>query len=232
MKGTAVVSGLKAKFKVSTDRALAKQLGVTAQAIQNWKNRETVTERQVCGLIHSASRAGATNLQTKVIRPLVEFFRIERCESPQGVKYEMFSVNEGRAEHPYRAGLRAELDNQYGVYMFFDSRGQAIYTGKARRQTLWKEMNLAFNRERGAIQKIKRVRHPVRKQPYRTSEEKSRQIADHIVPLHELATYFSAYEVADGMINELEAMLVRSFANDLLNKRMEKFGQQKRKKSS
>jgi hypothetical protein len=114
--------------------------------------------------------------------------------------------------------------------VFFDSRGQAIYTGKARRQNLWKEMNLAFNRNRGEIQKIKRVHHPTRKQSYRTSDEKARQIRDSFVPLHELARYFSAYQIADTMINELEAMLVRSFANDLLNQRMERFGQQKKKK--
>ena len=32
------------------------------------------------------------------------------------------------------------------------------------------------------------------------------------------------------MINEVEAMLVRSFAYDLLNKRMERFGWQRKKK--
>jgi hypothetical protein len=44
------------------------------------------------------------------------------------------------------------------------------------------------------------------------------------VPLHELAIYFSAYQVDDEMVDKLEALLVRSFANDLLNVRMEKFG--------
>jgi hypothetical protein len=161
----------------------------------------------------------------------VEFFRIAKCESRQGANYELFGMNdEDGGTHPYLAGLRKELENHKGVYIFFDSRGQAIYTGKARRQKLWKEMNLAFNRERGEVQKIKRVNHPTRKQTYRTSDEKARQITHYVVPLHELASYFSAYEIADGLINEVEAMLVRSFANDLLNKKMERFGQQKRKK--
>jgi hypothetical protein len=65
---------------------------------------------------------------------------------------------------------------------------------------------------------------------YRTSDEKARQITDQVVRLSELASYFSAYQVADGMINEMEAVLVRSFANDLLNKKMERFGQQKKRK--
>jgi hypothetical protein len=44
-----------------------------------------------------------------------------------------------------------------------------------------------------------------------------------------LATYFSAYQIVDGMVNKLEALLVRSFANNLLNKRMETFGLQEAK---
>jgi hypothetical protein len=60
------------------------------------------------------------------------------------------------------------------VYVFFDSRGQAIYAGKAKRQTLWKEMTAAFNRARDSVQRIKRVRHPKRRVAYRTSDEKAR----------------------------------------------------------
>ncbi len=231
MKGDTVISAIKKKFKVSTDRALADKIGITAQAIQNWKNRKTVTERQLAGLIYSSRSAGAINMQTKAIRPIVEFFRIEKSESRQRANYELFGTkNEDGDIHPYLDGLRKELEKHKGVYIFFDSRGQAIYTGKARRQSLWKEMNKAFNRPRGEVQKIKRVSHPIRRQPYRTSDEKARQIIDQVVRLSELASYFSAYQVADGLINEMEAMLVRSFANDLLNKKMERFGQQKKKK--
>lgn len=94
---------------------------------------------------------------------------------------------------------------------------------------LWTELNLAFNRDRDDLQKIRRVTHPRRKLQYKTSDEKSRQIMEYSVPLHELALYFSAYEVIDGMIGVVEAMLVRSFANDLLNKRMERFNNRSRK---
>lgn len=229
MKGSNVISALKKRFKVSTDVSLANSLGITAQAIQNWKNYKTVTVRQLAGLVNNARKAGASHLQATGIRPLVEFFHIDRCKSKLGANYELFSTKENGIIHPYLDGLRKELEKHKGVYVFFDSRGQAIYTGKARRN-LWKEMNLAFNRERGEVQKIKRVNHPTRKQIYRTSDEKARQIADYVVPLYELASYFSAYQIADGLINEVEAMLIRSFANDLLNKKMERFGQQKRKK--
>lgn len=228
MRGNKLIATLKKRFGVSTDTALAPQLGLSLQALHNWKRRPRVTERQVCGLVVKASRAGATNLGTQAIRPIVEFFPIGKAKSTQSNRYELFTVSDEGRNHPYRMGLRKELESHHGIYIFFDSRGQAIYAGKARRQKIWKEMKMAFNRGRGDIQKIKRVRQPSRKQAYRTSNEKARQIRDFVVPLYELAAYFSAYEVADNMINELEAMLVRSFANDLLNKRMERFGQQRR----
>jgi hypothetical protein len=202
---------------------VANKLGMSIPAIQNWKNRAKVTPRQLAEMIQKTSKAGASNFQATAIRPLVEFFAIAKCESAQGAKYEVFSDKEDGVEHPYRNGLKKELIEHHGVYVFFDSRGQAIYAGKAKRLNLWKEINSTFNRERGEVQKIKRVRHPSRKQDYRTSDEKSRQIGSHIVPLHELASYFSAYDVTDSMIEDLEALLVRSFANDLLNIRMERF---------
>jgi hypothetical protein len=224
MRGSVVISAFKKRFRLTTDRALAERLGITVQAIQNWKNRKIVTPRQLAGLVQSAGKAGARHFQVTAIRPLVEFCRVEKSESKHGINYEVFDRRDTAGKlHPYRNGLKEELDVHHGVYIFFDSRGRAIYAGKARRQTLWREANLAFNRARGAVQKIKRVRHPERKQLYRTSDEKSRQISDHLVPLYELASYFSAYAVADSMIDDLEALLVRSFANDLLNARTERF---------
>lgn len=197
-------------------------------ALHNWRKRPNVTERQVCGLVVKASQAAAANAESSAIRPIVEFFPIAKTRSTHNKRYELFStMAEGRT-HPFLKGLRDELEKHHGIYVFFDSRGHAIYAGKARKQKIWKEMKLAFNRERGDLQTIKRVRQPIRKQPYRTSDEKVRQIRDFVVPLYEIAAYFSAYEVANNMVNELEAMLVRSFANDLLNKRMERFGQQRR----
>ena len=205
---------------------------MTIPGIQVWKNRQTITERQLSELVHKATQAGAQNMQASAIRPLVEFFPIKKTASRQRAGYVLFATSaEAGGNNRYFEGLRKELESSCGVYIFFDSRGQAIYTGKARKQSLWKEMNLAYNRQRGEVQKIKRVKHPKRNQAYRTSNEKSRQITDYVVPLHELAAYFSAYHVADGMITELEAMLVRSFANDLLNQRMERFRHQRRSTS-
>ena len=223
--GAAIISALEKKLRSKTVTKLAADLGVSGQAIQNWKKRRSVTARQVASLVHKAQAAARSRMQVGAIRPLVEFFPIRKVPSKQEVKYELFGDRDGSDQsHPYLAGLKEELRSCYGVYVFFDSRGQAIYAGKARRQNLWREMKGTFNRERDDLQMIRRVRHPSRKLEYRTSNEKLRQIREVSVPLHELAYYFSAYEVEDVMIGVVEAMLVRSFANDLLNKRMERFG--------
>jgi hypothetical protein len=224
VKGTDIIAALKRKLRVNTDTALARRLGMSIPSMQAWKKRSVITSRQLAELVYRTERAGAKTLRVNAIRPIVEFFPLKRCESRQGAKYEVFSRRDDDGSlHPYRVGLQQELQKHHGIYLFFDSRGQAIYIGKAKRQKLWNEINSAFNRERGDVQTVKRVRHPQRRQDYRTSDEKARQIVDQLVPLHELAAYFSAYEVVDGMINDLEALLVRSFANNLLNARIERF---------
>lgn len=230
MKGKDIIAELKKRFRAETDKELASSLGITTVSIQNWKNRNKWTLRQIAGLVHAASQAGAAGLRRSAVRPLVEFFRIDLCKSRPGSKWELFSIHDREdLEHPYRSGLRNELDSTNGVYIFFDSRGQAIYAGKARKQTLWREMNLALNRPRGEVQKLKRVTHPSRKVAYKTTDEKARQIVDEAVPLFEIANYFSAYDVEGEMIDDIEALLVRSFANNLLNKRMERFSRHKQR---
>ena len=216
---------MKKKLKADSLSALARQLGVSYQAIQNWKNRKVITPRQIASLVGKASKAAQFNANIKSIRPIVEFFPISKVLTKQEAGFEIFSSkSDTKEDHPYLLGLKHELQEHHGIYIFFNSSGSAIYAGKAKRQKLWKEMNLAFNRKRDALQSIRRVRHPSRNVKYATSNERARQIVEVPVPLHELAEYFSAYDVSDGMIGEVEAMLVRSFANDLLNKRMEKFG--------
>ena len=48
-----------------------------------------------------------------------------------------------------------------------------------------------------------------------------RQIRPINVRLHELAEYVSAYQVSEGMIGDIESLLIRAFPNDLLNKKIE-----------
>lgn len=68
-----------------------------------------------------------------------------------------------------------------------------------------------------------RVQHPGSRRKYKGWEKIRRQIVKEPVALYHLANYMSAYQVSTGLINKIEALIVRSFANDLLNIRMEKF---------
>ena len=82
-------------------------------------------------------------------------------------------------------------------------------------------MNNAYNRDRGEVQSIKRVNHPANRIAFKGLDEQKRQIKRQTVALHDIAHYMSAYEVAEGLIGKFEALIVRTFANDLLNVRME-----------
>ncbi|CAB3935441.1 hypothetical protein LMG6000_04328 [Achromobacter insolitus] len=179
-----------------------------------------MTPKRILNVLTRAEGAAQKELHRHAIRPVVEFFKLEKVSSRHGAKFEIFDPS---PSHPYLHGLFQELQSHHGVYVFFDSRGHAIYAGKARKQKLWREINLAFNRDRKDVQTVKRVNHPSRRQPYKTNDEKQRQIYSRAVPLHEMAAYISAYRVVDEMVDGVEAMLVRSFANDLLNVRMERF---------
>jgi hypothetical protein len=231
MDGKTLIEYLKKRLKAKSYTDLASLLGVKYAAILRWKKRRKsqITSRMMGGLISTARLSAFKESQRKTIRPIVEFFGINKELLKKS--HVLFSFKDSNGtDHPYRSGLKDELEGAKGVYVFFDSRGQAIYVGKAIKQSLWREMNFAFNRKRESVQKIKRVKHPETRVQYKTSGEKSRQIIESAVPLHEIAYYFSAYEVEIGMIDELESLLIRSFANDLLNVQMGRFGQQRKKR--
>jgi hypothetical protein len=157
-----------------------------------------------------------------IIKPIVEFFDLEAEDSASGKKMELFSAELAK-RHPYLRGLKECLKATRGIYIFYDTRGRALYAGKAKDRSLWAELKSAFNRNRHDHQKIKRVKHPHIRVAFRTANEKLRRIRPQQVSLFELAEYVSIYEVDDNLIDTLEALLVRGFANDLMNARMEKF---------
>lgn len=207
----------------ATDRAVAEYLGISVQSLGNWRSRETITPRQMFNLLKCVSKAAKQQAQTNAIYPVVEFFQIQSTSVGGGENRRIFDVSNSDSSHPYLAGLKRELELHRGVYIFYDSRGRALYVGKTRTQSLWKEINLAYNRDRDQrIQSIFRVQHPERRQNFRTADEIRRQIRQVSVRLHELAAYVSAYRVTDEMIVDIESLLIRSFPNDLLNKKIEK----------
>lgn len=227
MKGSELIEQVRRSiatddYPTPTDRAVAIHLGVSGTTLANWRARETVTSRQMAGLLTSAAKASRQRALAEATRPVVEFFQIRRASIGSGDTYRIFDAGRGGDEHPYLSGLKRELETRKGIYVFYDSRGRGLYVGKTKAQTLWQEINLAYNRDRDPrLQSILRVQHPERRQDFRNSDEMRRQIRPINVRLHELAHYFSAYEVVEEMISDVESLLIRAFPNDLLNKKIE-----------
>jgi hypothetical protein len=221
MKAKLLLDSLKKKLKTTSQASLASALGVSVQTLHNWKTRNiSLSAAQIANAIYKSNKAAVKQSQLRTIQPIVEFYEIDSCETKQGASWQILDTGSGA--NSYRNGLRASLEQSNGVYIFYDSRGRALYAGKAKDQPLWKEMNLAFNRDR-ALQKINLTHHPDRNQEFQPGHEKLRQPKRTQLALFDLACYFSAYKIDYGMINDLEALLVRGFANDLLNAKMETF---------
>lgn len=221
MDAEELIRALERRLGTSSQSELAASLGVTVQTLINWRSRgEKLTPNQVASAMVKSQLVAVQKAQLQTIRPLAEFFPIDASPSRQDANWEIFDG--GSAATTYSQGLKERLLSTYGIYLFYDSRGQSIYVGKAKKQSLWKEMNNAFNRKRD-VQKVRLVNHPNQNRTFTPGHEKLRQPQWNTLTLCDMAYYFSAYEVAPGMINDLEALIIRGFANDLLNVKMERF---------
>lgn len=204
---------------------MAKILGVTQASLSQWKSKNTgITKAQIANAISASRKQAKKDAHKTTMRPIIEFFPLDAVESRGGAKYELFPT--GRDENPQHAAIRKCLENAKGIYVFYDTRGRAIYAGKAKSQSLWSELKNVFNRER-KTQQVYRVEHPEQKKSFVPAYNKERRICKTQLELSDIAAYLSVYEVDEPMINSLEALLVRGFANDLLNVRMEKFDNHK-----
>ena len=207
------------RFKADSD--VASYLNITQAQLSQWRTaRKNLTNLQIHRLFEKSRRAAEHDIRQSAIQPIVEFFPINCTESPRGKNWELFPTRDGASRHV--RGLHQKLCASKGVYLFYDTRGQALYAGRTTRQNLWAEMTSALNRRRGK-QKIKLVQHPTRNQEFVSAVDQPRRIENTAVLLADVASYFSAYEIELGMIAALEAFLIRAFPNDLLNTKMETF---------
>lgn len=227
--GADVISAIRKKLTVvgeaPTEGSIAQHLGMHVAQLSAFKTEANLTPLRIANLVQRAVRVGEERALSSPVKPVVEFYPIDAELNQRGGKlHELFEVNVDGKPHPYRAGLKDQLEKASGIYIFYDSRGRALYAGQAKTQPLWNEMKAAFNRDRQNLQLLRRVNHPDKKAiAFKPSDEKSRQIVQRAVPLSALAAYFSAYEVPVALIDDMEAFLIRAFPNDLLNKKMEMF---------
>lgn len=215
------VDELRKKYQQPNNKLLAEHLGVSYSTLHKWHTEpRKLTHRQVVNIVDKAKRHGSREVHLSGVRPIVEYYPIDAAVSQQGAKWELFNAEESGNKR--QEGLKEVLQESYGIYVFYDSRGSAIYIGKAKEQSLWDEMKSAFNRDR-KTQKLKIVPHPTTGTGYRPAYESPRNIVNTHILLSDMVTYFSAYNVENDMINNIEALLVRVYANGLLNARIEKF---------
>ena len=224
MNSAELLRHLLRKMGAVTEIELAHLLGIKPAALAHWRKESTVlSPLQVANALYKAHSTAKSHVHNTAIRPIVEFFPIDA--TPVGreeTTMSVFPANKQAGKH-YTGLYDALLSAKSGLYIFYDSRGRALYAGQTKKQNIWKEMNLAFNRNRSA-QVMTLVRHPERDVAFKSADLKVRQPTDTNLKLYDLASYFSAYEVIPEMVDDLEALLVRAFPNDLLNLKMEKFG--------
>ncbi|HCH0949908.1 TPA: hypothetical protein NKP42_004523 [Vibrio parahaemolyticus] len=221
MNSKELVDELRVKYHSPNNKHLSESLGLSYSTVQKWSNEpRNLTVKQVVSVIEKVSQQSVFDAHSYSIKPIVEYYPIEVAESKQGAHWELFDSDVSGNKR--QEDIKDYLRDCYGVYVFYDSRGEALYIGKAKEQSLWDEMKSAFNRDR-QTQKIKLVSHPYTGTGFKPAFESPRKIEKTNLQLADMASYFSAYEVEGDMINNVEALLVRVFANSILNVKMEKF---------
>lgn len=225
MNGIDLIDKIKDKFYLGrTDASLATFLGVQPTSLQNWKHAQEITPTQMANISKKIYEAGKRDLLKSLIRPIVEFYPITQANARGGVNQEVLN-SKINSQHKK---IRQWLEKENGIYIFYSSEGCALYVGKtnSKNRSLWKRMNESYNtvKEKN-VQSIYRVAHPEKNvEIFPAFETKGyKQIRKQNVPLYELAEYFSAYAVEESAISLVEALLVRSFPNDLKNLKMENF---------
>ena len=204
------------------DSDLAARLGKTSNTIDNWQKKPgPLSSARVASLVKGAMDAEAKREREEIhknfIKSIIEYFPIKKVESKHGKNYEI-SPPDG---YKNKWGtLLKELQNaNSGIYIFYDSSGRAIYVGKTAgtATSLWARMKMSFNHDQQKSRKLYCIDHGPK------AKTQAQKLGPKPVQLHELAKYFSAYQVDPEMVHNIEALLIRAFADNLMNKKMETF---------
>lgn len=213
LDGKQFMENLRSRFHANTNLDLAIELGLTQQAFYQYE-KKPIGVKEVATLIRKAREHFAQN----AIKPIIEFYPITKSATTHGAQSEIIdaSKNSKRGQK-----IRELLRKKHGIYLFYNSQGKLLYIGKAEKTHLWQEIKNAYNRTR-ADQKIYSVNHPTTGSSFEPAFKAPRQIKKISFKLHDLAAYFSAYEVEDALVHHLEAAIIRMVPNDNLNAKIEK----------
>lgn len=195
---------------------LARTLGVKSHDVYHWLAGQVKKPSTIEKIIESIVNSSRRQAISDSYNTIAELKPLKARLTKQGGSYDMVI---GKNENESKS-IEQELKAEYGgLYIFYDSLGKAIYAGKTEikkkngkicKNSLWDEMKSAFNRERKS-QII-----------FRSNNSKANtRITKQKYFLYETACYVSAYKVDELAISDFEALIIRSFPNDLTNVRME-----------
>lgn len=137
---------------------LAILLGVSGVQLRRYRDNATgaqVKGFQVANLIAKAHDHGINDFVENLILPIVEFYPLDNDKLVLAAPT-MFD----HTRNEYCRALHVELKRSQGVYIFYDSRGNAIYVGKTEKLDFWTEANNALARDRKELQCVRLVDHP------------------------------------------------------------------------
>lgn len=186
----ALIEALSGTYGEVPAKDIAAYLGVAPGTVDSWMaGKAKPNAKSIAKLLGMFVDHQASNL----FNPLVEFSTIQ----PQWKKAAWgFSIED-------EARLKPRLTGRKGVYIFYDSAGEATYLGKSA-SNLWKESRQRLNAE---------ANRPF----YGPEKGPSRRQGD-------IARFLSAYEVTvTAAIGNVETFMLRAFANDLMNRNSGKF---------
>jgi hypothetical protein len=225
MNGADFVEKLMQQFECDTETQLAEVLGQKQPTINNWKRREKITAtvaakamRRLADRVEVEAEELRDQLRARQvahsISALVEYAPIAVWHRP-GNQNAQIKAADGYAH----LDIRKTLEDRRGIYIFYSSMCSPIYVGKANKTELWGECNDAFNRHLKGD--LSRVNYPDVTQKTRTQPKLGR----HTAKVYEVASYVSAYEVDKVLVDKVEALMIRSFINQLANVKIENLGE-------
>jgi transcriptional regulator with XRE-family HTH domain len=180
---------------LDTQVALAMALDKTQGAVAQWKSGYAQISEKTIELILKKSAQ-------LTIRPLVEMEEVDPGQPGASHWYFYNAKTNTRRKH-----LLRKLNHKKGIYLYFDATGRPTYVGKADKTPLDKEVENRLNHEL----KSGRI-------PYGENMEQCPKLRQ-----GEIVRYISAYEISPReAIPLVEALVIRSTANVLFNKQLEK----------
>jgi len=137
VKYSDILEALRKTTDLRTDSEIGALIGVGSARISQLKsNSKKVSALQVARLVHRAVAKQRAAALREAIRPIVELYPIDPTGSKQRAKWEILPCQKEKNVRNCR--IRKFLEEAKGVYFFYNSQGEILYTGKTEKQSLWK----------------------------------------------------------------------------------------------